>query len=157
MKIRLLTRLLMGSLIIAAANAAWADDSSMLNRKDLKWGDAPPALPKGAKLTVLYGDPFKPGPYALRAMFPPGYVVPPHFHTKDENLTVLSGALHLGMGEKIDKKGAHVLNLHGFHHLVGGTHHYAFVTTATVLEIHGDGPFDINYINPADDPQTKKK
>jgi len=139
-----------------SAAAAFAEDAALLNPQDLKWGEAPPSMPKGGKLAVLYGDPSKEGPYSIRAKLPARYVVPPHFHTKDENLTVLSGALYLGMGDTLDKKGAHALKVGGFHHLPGKVHHFAFTKTATVLQIHGDGPFDINYLNPADDPQAKK-
>ena len=35
-------------------------------------------------------------------------------------------------------------------------HHYAFAKAPTVVEVHGSGPFDMNYIDPANDPQKKK-
>lgn len=135
---------------------AFALDVAFLNPQDMKWGDAPPSIPKGAKLAVLYGDPAKAGPYSFRAKLPAGYVVPPHFHTNDENLTILSGALYLGMSDTLDKKAAHALKTGGFHHLPGKVHHFAFTKTATLIQINGEGPFDINYLNPADDPRTKK-
>ena len=138
------------------AMMAFAEDAAFLNPQDMKWGAAPPSLPTGAKLAVLYGDPSKEGPYSFRAKLPAGYVVPPHFHTKDENLTILSGALYLGMGDSLDKKAAHALKVGGFHHMPGKVHHYALTKTATVIQISGDGPFDINYLNPADDPRAKK-
>jgi len=31
-------------------------------------------------------------------------------------------------------------------------HHYVAAKGDTVIEIHGMGPFDINYLEPADDP-----
>ena len=33
----------------------------LLTPGDMKWGPAPPVLPSGAQVTVLDGDPFKPG------------------------------------------------------------------------------------------------
>jgi quercetin dioxygenase-like cupin family protein len=138
------------------AMTAFAETPTLLNPQDMKWGAAPPSIPKGAKLAVLYGDPSKEGPYSFRAKLPAGYVVPPHFHTKDENLTVLSGALYLGMSDTLDKNSAHALKAGGFHHLPGKLHHYAFTKAATLIQISGDGPFDINYLNPADDPRAKK-
>lgn len=142
--------------LLFMAMSAFAETTTLLNPQDMKWGAAPPSIPKGAKLAVLYGDPSKEGPYSFRAKLPAGYVVPPHFHTKDENLTVLSGALYLGMNDTLDKKSAHALKAGGFHHLPGKLHHYAFTKAATLIQISGDGPFDINYLNPADDPQAKK-
>ncbi|HEU4372322.1 MAG TPA: cupin domain-containing protein [Telluria sp.] len=143
-------------LALAAIAASAQDTSSVINVNDIKWGEAPPALPKGGKMAVLFGDPSKDGAYSIRAKLPAGYMVPPHFHSKDENLTVLSGALYIGMGDTVDKKMAQPLKAGGFHHLPGKVHHYAFTKAPTVLQINGDGPFDINYLNPADDPRTKK-
>lgn len=147
--------LLMPALALLAATAI-AQEPSILNAPDMKWTDAPAALPKGGKMAVLYGDPSKDGAFSIRAKLPAGYMVPPHFHTKDENLTVLSGALYIGMSDTVDKKTAHALKAGGFHHLPGKAHHYAYTKAPTVLQISGDGPFDINYLDPADDPRSKK-
>jgi len=38
----------------------------------------------------------------------------------------------------------------------GKMHHAASAADETVLQLQGNGPFDIHYLNPADDP-TKKK
>ncbi len=37
-----------------------------------------------------------------------------------------------------------------------GMKHFAWVTGKTVGQIHGDGPWQIHYLNPADDPRHKK-
>src|SRR3982751_3329393 len=67
---------------------------------DLKWEPAPPSLPPGAEAAVGDGDPTKAAPFDMRARFPAGYRVAPHFHPTDENLTVLSGSFAVGMGDK---------------------------------------------------------
>lgn len=124
---------------------------------ELKWGDAPPVLPKGAKVAILDGDPFKPGPYVIRLKMPPGYKVPPHWHSRAENVTVISGMLALGMGDKLDEKAARALKPGGFHAIGPQVHHYAFSKGGAVVQIHGEGPFDITYINPADNPDPAAK
>lgn len=129
----------------------------MHNADDLKWGDAPPALPKGAKVAILDGDPFKPGPYVIRLKMPPGYKVPPHWHARTENVTVISGMLFLGMGDKLDEKAAKMLKPGGFHAIGPEVHHYAFSKSGAVVQIHGEGPFNITYINPADNPDPAAK
>jgi hypothetical protein len=149
-------RIVLMSAMLLASAAATPQETSFINQSDMKWEDGPPSLPKGGKMTVLSGDPSKDGPFSIRAKLPAGYMVPPHFHSKDENLTVLSGALYLGMSDAVDKTTAHALKAGGFHHLPGKVHHYAFTKAPTVLQINGDGPFDINYLNAADDPRTKK-
>ena len=147
-------------LVFAAASVAaplQAADEVSLNTNDIKWGAAPPVLPKGAKVAVLNGDPFKPGFYTIRLSAPANYKIAPHWHTQAEDLTIISGALYLGMGDKMDTKGAHALKTGGFHHLPGKMHHYAFSKSPTVIQISGEGPFDINYLNPKDDPSGSQK
>jgi hypothetical protein len=34
--------------------------------------------------------------------------------------------------------------------------HFAFATSDSVVQINSDGPFAINYVNPADDPRNAK-
>jgi len=36
-------------------------------------------------------------------------------------------------------------------------HHYAFSKSPTVIQISGEGPFDITYLNPRDDPSGSQK
>ena len=119
---------------------------------ELKWGDAPPALPKGAQVAVLHGNPFAKGIYALRLKMPDGYAISPHWHTLDEQLTILSGTFILHLGDTMDAP-AHNLEAGAYHFLPGKMHHAAQAKGEVVLELHGMGPFDIHYLNPADDPR----
>ena len=136
---------------------ATSDSQTFINLHDLKWGAAPPSLPKGARIAVLQGDPGKSGPFVLRLEVPPKYKVPPHWHSQDESLTVLAGALYLGMGDKFEMGKAYVLNPGGFHFLPGKAHHYAYAKRRTVIQVNGNGPFDVTYIDPNDDPQKATK
>jgi Cupin domain len=151
-----LTTVLLG-LSVSAASAVAASDSVMINPSSIKWGDAPPSLPKGAKLAVLYGDPSKSGPFCMRLMVPAGYKIPPHWHTQAEAVTVISGTFYLGMGDKMDPAAAHVLMTGGFHYLPPKEHHFAFSKGPAVLQLNGDGPFDITYIDAADNPMKAAK
>jgi quercetin dioxygenase-like cupin family protein len=136
---------------------ALAASDVFINKADVKWGAAPPSMPKGAKIAVLYGDPGKAGPFTIRLLAPAGYRIPPHFHSQAEHLTVLSGTLYLGMGDKIDKSHSHALSSGGYHYLPAKAHHYAFTKAASILQASGEGPFDINYLNPADNPAKSAK
>jgi hypothetical protein len=157
-----LARLAMGVLACAAFAApaiaqGIGSAHSFMTPTDIKWGDAPPTLPKGAKIAVLQGDPGKDGPFVIRILAPAGgYKIAPHWHTQDEQLTVISGMLYIGLGDKFSKRAARALPRGGFHFLPGKEHHYAFTTGRTIVQINGNGPFDTNYINPADDPQNAK-
>ena len=148
--------LIAAALCIAAP--AFGADSMIMNKQDIKWGAVPPSLPKGAKIAVLNGDPGKPGQFTIRLQMPAGYKIAPHWHSQDENLTLISGAMYLGMGEKIDKAKATALKAGAYHYLPAKTNHYAFTRgQATVIQVSGEGPFDINWVNPADDPEKMAK
>ena len=124
---------------------------------DLKWGPGPDSLPPGVQMAVVDGDPGKAGaPFVIRAKMPDGYKVPPHFHPGDENVSVLSGSMLIGMGDKWDEASMKALGPHGFARLPKGMHHSALTKGATEIQVHGVGPFDLTYVNKADDPRTKK-
>jgi hypothetical protein len=60
--------------------------------------------------------------------------------------------LYVGMGDTWDQSHAHALSAGGYHYLPAKAHHYAFTKVATVVQVNGEGPFDIVYLNPADNP-----
>lgn len=117
------------------------------------WGPAPASLPPGAQAAVLHGSPSKEGPFVLRLKFPAGFVVPPHRHSKDELVTVISGRFSIVAGDKVDRASFRALPAASFVHLPSGLTHYAIAETESVVQINGVGPFDVNYINPKDDPR----
>jgi quercetin dioxygenase-like cupin family protein len=127
----------------------------MLNQTDMQWGGAPPALPAGAKLTVLQGDPSKEEPFVVRLEFPADYKIAAHWHPTTENVTVLQGTLYMGAGEKLDETNATVINTGGFASMPAKYAHYAFTKEGCTVQIHAMGPFVLNYINRADDPSKK--
>jgi quercetin dioxygenase-like cupin family protein len=123
----------------------------------IEWKDGPTALPPGAKMAVLEGDPKKEGPFVVRFQFPDGYHVAPHTHPKTERVTVISGVLHLATGEALDRNSAKGLPAGSFGYWPAGMKHTAWSEGDTVIQLHGIGPWQINYVNPADDPRNAKK
>jgi quercetin dioxygenase-like cupin family protein len=124
---------------------------------DLKWKDGPPSLPPGAKVAMLEGDLTKEGAFTLRLLLPAGYKIPPHTHPKIEHVTVISGTFYLGMGEKFDQKEGHEMSAGAFGFWPAGMKHFAWTKGETIIQVHGVGPWGINYLNPADDPRNAKK
>ena len=121
-----------------------------------KWM-ADPALPAGAMISVVKGDPTKAGSdFVVRAKLPANYAVPPHHHPTDETVRVLgAGSLTYGMGDKVTSSSASLTK--GYHvTLQAGMNHWASNTDPVEIEITGKGPFEIVYVNPADDPRNKK-
>jgi len=151
------SRLALMAFVVLGASGASADDMKMpTNGKDIKWGPAPPFFPKGAEFAVLSGDPGKDGLYVVRLKMPAGYMIPPHNHPTTENVTVVSGNFHIGMGDSLDEKKGIELTSGGYGEAPAKMNHYAWITSPTIVQVHGQGPFAITYVNPADDPRTRK-
>jgi quercetin dioxygenase-like cupin family protein len=96
------------------------------------------------------------GTFVMRLMVPPGNRIPPHWHTQDESLTVISGTFYIGTGDKVEMNKAHTLTAGGFHFLSGKDHHYLVAKGQAVIQGNGNGPFDMTYVDPDDDPQKAK-
>jgi quercetin dioxygenase-like cupin family protein len=139
-----------------AADMATAEHPGVFTPKDVAWGPGPPFLPAGVKIAVLQGDPGKPGPFVIRLSMPDGYQIPAHNHPTTENVTVLSGLFNVGMGDKLDTAKGKVLPAGSFGSLPAQMNHFAWAKGRTVVQVHGEGPFAITYVNPADDPRTPK-
>lgn len=122
---------------------------------DVKWMDAPPSLPAGAKLAVISGNPGLPEPFTIRLQMPDGYKIAPHTHPTDEHVTVMSGTLRAAMGSTWDDKALGDFPAGSYANMATGMAHYVIAKGATVVQVHGIGPFVVNYVNPADDPSKK--
>src|SRR5216684_8739566 len=123
----------------------------------IQWGAAPDALPPGAQLAILEGDPTKPGSYTMRLKMPDGYKIPPHHHLRREHVTVISGAFKVGMGDSFEAAKMNEFAPGSFAYLEPTVHHYAMAKGETVIQLHGAGPWEIKYVNPADDPRQGVK
>ena len=140
--------------LASTAGPAFAQSTHVLVPADkVQWGPAPPALPAGAQIAVLEGNPAEKGPVTLRLRFPADYSIPAHWHSMTERVTVLSGAFHVGMGDKLDRRASQTLEPGGFVSLPANMHHFGWTATPTVVQINLEGPFDLFYVNPADNPQ----
>ena len=143
-------------LLLGTATGAVADDMKMpVNASQIKWEPAPNFVPKGAQIAVLSGDPSKDGLYVVLLKLPAGYKIPAHNHPTMEMVTVISGNFHLGMGDKLDEKKGMQLTAGGYAEAPAKMNHFAWASSPTVVQIHGQGPFAITYANPADDPRGK--
>jgi quercetin dioxygenase-like cupin family protein len=141
---------ILGTTAVSSVLAQSQDEHKMLASQDLKWSPAPPSLPPGAEVAVLYGDATKEGMFALRIKVPKGYRVPPHSHPKPEVGTVLAGKIRLVMAEKDN-----VLTAGGFYATPPGMVHQFIADEDAVVQVNSSGPWGITYVNPKDDPRQK--
>ncbi|HEX9442567.1 MAG TPA: cupin domain-containing protein [Candidatus Binatia bacterium] len=137
----------------ASAARAQSEGHVMLKPGDLKWTDVP-ALP-GAKLAVMEGPLDQAAPITFRIKFPANYQIPAHSHPGIEHVTVISGTLNLGTGDKLDRAKTKAMTAGSFGIMPAKMNHFAWTKNETVVQIHGTGPWAINWVNPADAPKKK--
>ena len=149
------------ALVAGAVSALYAQTPAasprahvMFTEPDIKWGDPPPALPKGATVAVLSGDPTQAGPFTIRAKFPAGYKIAAHWHPTDEHITVLAGTFSLGTGDAFDMKALHDMPAGSFGVMPSEMRHFGYTKAGATIQVHGMGPFTLNYVNPKDDPRN---
>jgi len=158
MKRRLQSTILIGLITLSLAKAATAEDShphgghTMLVSSELNWIDAT-SLPPGAKLAVIEGRLNQAEPFTMRLKFPANYNAPAHSHGVVERCTVLTGTFNMGVGNKLDKAQSRPLPAGGIAIMPAGTKHFAWTSEETIVQLSGVGPWDITYVNPADDPR----
>lgn len=110
----------------------------------LTWDDLEiPGFAPGLKLAVIHGDPGGTGDYTIRLAFPDGYEFPVHWHPKAEHLTVLSGSFQLAMGTTVDRTKLQTYQPGDFLYIPGRHPHFGGVSGATVIQLHGMGPFAV--------------
>lgn len=144
------------SVMLLVAGVALAQGANQpMNVGDVTWGPVPGFLPPGAQISVLDGDPSQAVSITLRLSMPAGYVIPPHSHPTLENVTVLSGTLNVSMGDTFDETTGTALDAGGFVALPPEMNHYVWTDAPTVVQVNLMGPFEITYVNPADDPRNQ--
>jgi quercetin dioxygenase-like cupin family protein len=146
---------IVGSLVAQEATTP-KPSHTLVNAANLKWGPPPGIFEqKGATFTVISGDPSQSGIFVVRLKLQPGYRIAPHWHPTDEHVTVLSGTFQIGMGDTFDRKGLQDVSSGGYVLLPAEMRHYAMAKTLVEVQVHGMGPFALNYVNPADDPSKR--
>ncbi|MDP3842775.1 MAG: cupin domain-containing protein [Oxalobacteraceae bacterium] len=135
---------------------AWAAEYNAVMPPDLKWADAPSVGP-GAKTAVIDGDPKSSGPFVMRLKVPPKTKIGVHTHPADENVTILSGTLYFAAGDKFDAKTAKPFGPGSYFSIEKGKPMFAYTKNKeAVLQLHGNGPWGLTYLDPADGPAKEK-
>jgi anti-sigma factor ChrR (cupin superfamily) len=124
-----------------------AEAHKIVHYGDLKWTP----IMKGCDLASVSGDPSAEGaPFVLRIRCVDGTKVPAHWHPTDENLTVLKGTFLVAMGEAYDEAKLQPMNVGNFTTVPKEMRHFALCKGETIVQVHGAGPFKVNWVNPSE-------
>jgi quercetin dioxygenase-like cupin family protein len=120
---------------------------------EIVWKDNP-ALPAGAKIAVLLGNPAQPGKFVFRVRAPTGLRVMPHTHPEDRVYTVLSGVFYLGYGEDFDIEKLREFPPGSVAFVPAGRDHFQYSGSSEyVIQVNGIGPTATVYARREDDPR----
>ena len=95
---------------------------------------------------VLEGDPKKPGLFTMRLEVPSGARIAPHTHPRPERVTVLSGAVAVGFGEKESNSNVTVFHAGDYYVNPPRVAHFVTFPESSVVQITGEGPWEIAFI-----------
>ena len=152
---KIATIAMVGLSMVSTALAA-GDGHVMITPDEIEWRGGPASIPEGARAAVLHGDPGEEDLFALRLDLPPDYLIPPHHHPRPEIVTVISGTIHMGKGEDVDRDQGRTLSAGSFFVFPPGEAHYAFTRDeGAVIQLNSRGPWDLVYVDPDDDPRNR--
>ncbi len=137
-----------------AQSGAQEPAHTVMRPRNLQW--TPMQLP-GAELAVASGDPTTPGEFVIRIKLADGTKIPPHWHPNDEHITVMRGTFAIGMGILFDETKLEEMQPAVYAHIPKQMRHFAMAKGETVIQVHGQGPFVMNWVNPADVPIPPKQ
>ncbi len=105
--------------------------------------------PKIGPLTVnLWGDPAKPGPYAVLVKWPPQQMSRPHFHPHDRYITVVSGTWWVGTGRVYEPDKTTPMPAGSIvTHFAKQIHYDGAKEEAAIIEIVGEGPGTLTLVH----------
>jgi hypothetical protein len=123
-----------------------------LNVEDMQW--RPSALYPGVQVGDLEGGNDS-GPYTLRGRFPAGSIERPHSHPTMGHVTVLAGIVHFGFGERFDSAATTAYRAGAFFIVPANVPHFLWMEGETVIQNHGEGPYEVVFVDPSDDPRKR--
>lgn len=147
--------LLLGTCLAIGTASAQHGTHTITTPEDLKWQDVA-SLPSGAKVAVIEGRMDRAGPITARLKLPANYRIPPHRHPGLERVTVLSGTVNIGMGEKFDAGATTPMKAGTVLLMSAGMPHFVWTKEETIFQLNVEGPWGVAYVDPADDPRKKR-
>jgi hypothetical protein len=140
-------------LFVAAPVSVRAEDATLVNPDKMKW--VPLDAVPGTEIAVLSGDPSTQGMFVIEWRGPADTKAAPHWHTNTELVAQISGNALVGMGDDVELEKGTPLAHGGFGSMPAKMHHWYVAQSPFVVLIEGEGPFDVNFIHPEDDPRSK--
>lgn len=95
-------------------------------------------------MAVLEGDPKAEQLFTFRVRTTAPFVLPPHTHPRNERVTVIEGAVHVGFGHTFDKESSTRFEAGDFYVNRAGAVHFVWSDEPVTLQLTGIGPWAIH-------------
>jgi quercetin dioxygenase-like cupin family protein len=119
------------------------DPAIGLTPEAMVWTDGPSTLPAGSKMAVLEGSPKSDGMFTMRVRIPAGSAIPPHWHPRQERVTILAGAVDLGFGSVANAGNTKRYRAGSFYVNPPRVMHFLFFPEAAEMQMTGIGPWEL--------------
>jgi len=123
--------------------------------KDIKWKQNG-SIPGEADVANVYGDPSKPGPYAVLYRWHRGAFSRPHFHDKIRHIVVVQGTWWVSSSNTYDEKTTYPLTAGSTATDEANAIHWDGTRTGekedAIIYLYGEGPVSTVFVDPTGKP-----
>ena len=113
---------------------------------EIDWVPCPPNLPAPCEMAVLEGDPKREMLFTVRFRVSGAFEMKPHWHPRNERVTVLEGRIGVGFGDEIAREGVTWFGPGDYYVNARNAHHFVLADGPSVLQITGIGPWKANFL-----------
>lgn len=146
---------LAAGLAAAVAGAAPPAGTLQVQPDAIAWRPGNPSMPPGTQIAVLEGDPKAAGMFTIRLKVPAGSRLAPHWHPRDERVTVIAGVAAVGFGDGVDEAAVTRFGPGAFYLNPARSHHYVLFPEESILQVTGVGPWQVHFIEPRGAPARR--
>ncbi len=150
--ISIIAAITLTSMTLAHDHVYRGEGHMMVTPDELTWGPVA-SMGEGAEIAVIEGQLTEAEPFTFRLRLEDGYRILPHVHPAYERVTVLQGTLHFAHGRQFDLDATKTLPTGSVAIMPPGDPMFGYAEGETIIQLHGTGPWGIEYINPKDDPR----
>jgi quercetin dioxygenase-like cupin family protein len=130
---------------LVRADQPSAEAVKLISPQALRWMPSP--ILSRVQVAVMDGDPKEQGSsYTLRLRLPGAYTIPLHWHPDTERLTVLTGVVLFGAGDKMDPTKTTALGPGSYIVIPATVKHWVTARGSTIFQVSGIGPFKVNFV-----------
>ena len=113
---------------------------------EIAWVQCPTTLPEACEMAVLEGDTRQEMMFTVRFRTGSEFQMKPHWHPRNERVTILEGKIGVGFGDEIDRENVRWFGPGDYYVNAKDAHHFVLAYGPAVLQITCIGPWKANFL-----------